>query len=235
LFNDPDLNLRAEYSLFDRATGRPVCVGNGEVAKGYTPQGLTEIPCPGPDSCELGRKGGCKPYGRLNVMVEGQEDELASFIFRTTGFNSIRTLAARLSYFHAVSGGNLSSMPLSLKLRAKSTTQSHRAPVYYVDLTVREGMSLAEALAEAKAKQEDRALAGIDNQVLDEAARAGFANGAFEESEEEVPAILEEFYSESPSAEKDASPARSVTHLRDKLKVKADPGGDITQQAAANG
>jgi hypothetical protein len=27
LFNDPDLNLRAEYSLFDRQTGRPVCVG----------------------------------------------------------------------------------------------------------------------------------------------------------------------------------------------------------------
>jgi hypothetical protein len=23
LFNDPDLNLRAEYSLFDRKTGRP--------------------------------------------------------------------------------------------------------------------------------------------------------------------------------------------------------------------
>ena len=30
LFNDPDLNFRAEYALFDRRTGRPVCVGNGE-------------------------------------------------------------------------------------------------------------------------------------------------------------------------------------------------------------
>ncbi len=30
LFNDPDLNLRAEYSMFERETGRPVCVGNGE-------------------------------------------------------------------------------------------------------------------------------------------------------------------------------------------------------------
>ena len=33
LFNDPHLNLRAEYSLFDRETGRPVCVGNGETCK----------------------------------------------------------------------------------------------------------------------------------------------------------------------------------------------------------
>lgn len=32
IFNDPDLNLRAEYSLFDRQTGRPVCIGNGETA-----------------------------------------------------------------------------------------------------------------------------------------------------------------------------------------------------------
>lgn len=30
LFNDPDLNFRAEYSLFDRNSGRPLCVGNGD-------------------------------------------------------------------------------------------------------------------------------------------------------------------------------------------------------------
>ena len=29
LFNDPELNFRAEYSLFDRTSGRPLCVGNG--------------------------------------------------------------------------------------------------------------------------------------------------------------------------------------------------------------
>src|SRR5437762_9890154 len=29
LFGDPDLNLRASYSMFDRRTGRPLCVGNG--------------------------------------------------------------------------------------------------------------------------------------------------------------------------------------------------------------
>src|SRR3546814_13026125 len=32
VFNDPALNLRADYSLFDRTTGRPVCVGNGETS-----------------------------------------------------------------------------------------------------------------------------------------------------------------------------------------------------------
>ncbi|HHQ4645995.1 TPA: hypothetical protein ACSP3W_004354, partial [Aeromonas veronii] len=39
LFNDSDLNLRAEYSAFDRQTGRPLCVGNGEVARRVGAQG----------------------------------------------------------------------------------------------------------------------------------------------------------------------------------------------------
>jgi hypothetical protein len=30
MFDDPELNLRAEYTLFDRQTGRPVCIGDGE-------------------------------------------------------------------------------------------------------------------------------------------------------------------------------------------------------------
>lgn len=31
IFNDPELKLRAEYRLFDSQTGRPDCVGNGEI------------------------------------------------------------------------------------------------------------------------------------------------------------------------------------------------------------
>ncbi|MCB1660592.1 MAG: hydrolase or metal-binding protein, partial [Pseudomonadales bacterium] len=61
LFNDPDLNLRAEYSLFDRQTGRPVCVGNGETCRRFTNQGIQTLPCPSPDACELAKTGLCKP------------------------------------------------------------------------------------------------------------------------------------------------------------------------------
>ena len=28
-FNDPDLNLRAEYTFFERKSGRPLCAGDG--------------------------------------------------------------------------------------------------------------------------------------------------------------------------------------------------------------
>ncbi|MDD2883369.1 MAG: phage capsid protein [Rhodoferax sp.] len=193
LFDDPDLNLRANYSLFDRQTGRPLCVGNGETCRRSLAAGVQTLPCPSPEACDLAKGGFCKPYGRLNVRI-GEDDELGSFVFRTTGFNSIRTLSARLSYFHAVSGGQLSTLPLELRLRGKSTTQSHRAQIYYVDLTIKTGMTMAEAIASAKAESELRKASGFNQAALDEAARQGFAAGAFEESEEDGAAVVEEFF-----------------------------------------
>jgi hypothetical protein len=202
LFDDPELNLRANYTMFDRQTGRPLCVGNGETCRRVTAEGMQTLPCPSPEACALGQGGYCKPYGRLNVCI-GEEDELGSFVFRTTGFNSIRTLAARLQYFHAVSGGLLSTLPLELRLRGKSTTQSHRSAIYYVDLTIKAGLSMVDAIASARSEQEVRKAAGFDQAALDEAARQGLGNGAFEESEEEGAAVVEEFYPQGANLDGD--------------------------------
>ena len=193
IFNDPDLNLRAEYTLFDRQTGRPVCVGNGETCQRLTNQGVEQLPCPSPDLCPLAQGGNCKPYGRLHVNLD-ESDEFGTFIFRTTGFNSIRTLGARLNYYHAASGGLLSCLPLQLTLRGKSTTQSYRQPVYYVDLTLREGISLNEAIIQAKQIDEQSKQAGFYQEALDFAARKGFGNGRMDVDMEEGLEVIEEFY-----------------------------------------
>ena len=202
IFNDPDLNLRAEYSLFDRQTGRPVCVGNGETCQRLTSQGVEQHPCPSPDLCPLAQGGNCKPYGRLHVNLD-DSDEFGTFIFRTTGFNSIRTLAARLSYYHAASGGLLSCLPLQLTLRGKSTTQSYRQPVYYVDLTLREGISLNDAITQAKQIDEQSKQAGFYQEAVDHIARRGFANAVFEINSAEDPDVINEFY---PLDENSADP-----------------------------
>ncbi|WP_164242509.1 hydrolase or metal-binding protein [Stenotrophomonas maltophilia] len=220
LFDDPALNLRADYSLFDRSTGRPVCVGNGETARRMSKDGTTQESCPGPDGCPFAA-GDCKVYARLNVRV-GEEDELGSFVLRTTSYNTIRTLTARLEYFHAVSGGRLACMPLELKLRGKSTTMSFRSAIYYVDLVVRRGMTLEEAIGEARRVDQARNEAGFDQAALDEAARRGFANGAFEDLAEDVPAVVEEFYPEQGgelAAEGSARPA-AKSNLRERLQGK---------------
>jgi hypothetical protein len=223
LFTDPDLSLRASYCLFDRATGRPLCVGDGSACKRATSSGVKALPCPAPEGCDLAVGGACKPYGRMNVRI-GDDDELGTFIFRTTGFNSIRTLATRLKYFHAISGGLLATLPLELRLRGKSTTQSHRAPIYYVDLVTRTGMSVAQALADAKALQSERLAAGVDQDALDAAAKAGLAEGAFEESAEEGDSVVQEFYPDAaPPAAASQAPgtAKPSTSLGERLQAKA--------------
>ena len=194
LFNDPALNLRADYSLFDRSSGRPRCVGNGETCRRMEKEGVVQHPCPGPDTCPFAM-GECKAYARLNVVVgDGEDDALGSFVLRTTSFNTIRTITARLQYFSAVSGGRLACMPLELKLRGKSTAMSHRSAIYYVDLVVRAGLTLEEAVAQAAEEDRARKAAGLDQEALDEAARRGFSNGAFEDLAEDISAVVEEFY-----------------------------------------
>ena len=222
LFDDPELNFRAHYSLFDRMSGRLLCAGNGQTCRRMTESGLQSLPCPSPELCEIGREGHCKPYGRLNVRI-GDDDELGSFVFRTTGYNSIRTLAVRLRYFHAVSGGLLSAMPLELRLRGKSTTLSRRAPIYYVDLTVRSGMTLGEAISFAKVHAQERIECGFDQAGLDDAARACLSEGGFEETGEEMGAVLEEFFPPDPPDEQEAGSPAAVNagSLADKLRRKA--------------
>lgn len=211
IFNDPELNLRAEYSLFDRQTGRPVCVGNGETCQRLTQQGVEQHPCPSPDLCPLAQGGNCKPYGRLHVNLD-DSDELGTFIFRTTGFNSIRTLAARLSYYHAASNGLLSCLPLQLTLRGKSTTQSYRQPVYYVDLTLREGVDLQSAIQTAREIDQQSKQTGFNQSALDEIAHLGFANAQFEMDMEEGLDAIDELY---PSVDSEVGSHEQHLKVRD--------------------
>ena len=220
LFDDPDLNLRAEYTLFDRQNGRPLCVGDGETCRRQTEEGIQTLPCPSPDKCPLAANSACKPYGRLSVRV-GDDEDVGVFVFRTTGYNSIRTLAARLRYYQALSGGVLAALPLALKLRGKSTTQSHRAPIYYVDLTTRDEQTLEEAILGARVVARERKERGIDQAALDEAARAGFGLAAFDFDEDEGVQVVEEFLPEG-AADQPHPEAASNEGTPNGLKAKLD-------------
>lgn len=226
IFNDPDLNLRAEYSLFDRQTGRPVCVGNGETCQRLTNQGVEQHPCPSPDLCPLGQGGHCKPYGRLHVNLD-ESDEFGTFIFRTTGFNSIRTLAARLSYYHAASNGLLSCLPLQLTLRGKSTTQSYRQPVYYVDLTLRDGIHLQEAIQTAKEIDQKSKLCGFNQAALDQMARQGYGNARFEVNTEEGLDLVEEFYNDKGF---ESESVQTEIKNKSKSELKSHQGEGVVQE-----
>ncbi|MEA3405374.1 MAG: hydrolase or metal-binding protein [Pseudomonadota bacterium] len=233
LFNEPDLNLRAEYCLFDRQTARPICVGDGNQCSRYTQNGYETLPCPTPDLCDLAQSG-CKPYGRLNVVVNPNTeasavDPIGSFIFRTSGFNSIRTLASRLSYFQALSGNRLACLPLALKVRGKSTRQSYGHPIYYVDLTLREGLSIEETLEQAQALQKHRDAMGFNQVALDKAASSGFSNGHFEEDQDSIDSVVEEFFPEQTSGNQDQTSSQQLSNRLSQQAQQLNPSQQSVQ------
>ncbi len=110
---------------------------------------------------------------------------------------------------------------MELRLRGKSTSQSYRTPIYYVDLTVRAGMTLPAAVAAAITQRDEWKALGFDQTALDEASRKGFAAGVFEESAEEVEGVLEEFYPEpTNTSDIGQQPAKAAAGLADKLAGK---------------
>ena len=161
-------------------------------------------------------------------MIVNDEEDIGTFIFRTTGFNSIRTLAARLSYYQAISGDVLACLPLQLKLRGKSTTQSHRSAIYYVDLTLRDNHTLAEALQQAKTLNQQRLEIGFQQQALDQAAEEGFNNAQFEFSEEEIPELLEEFYHNADDDNSAQGQSTSTTNTAN----NANPSNNLNAKTA---
>lgn len=189
LFNEPDLNFRAEYTAFDRKTGRVTCLCDGETCQLHTKGGIQRLPCEGAATCT----NECKPYGRLTVRIADDTD-IGCFMFRTTGYNSIRTLTARLRYYHAITDGHLATLPLTLKIRGKSTTQSYGTPIYYVDLSIRDGMTLEEGIQQAKQTATRLQEAGINQDRLDEVARHGFEADPFELADDDGQQVVDEFF-----------------------------------------
>lgn len=185
VFNDPELNLRAEYIMFDKGTGKPQCIGDGENSKRIGQYGVEKHGCSSPHLCAVGQEGKCSPYGRLYVNLD-ESDEFGTFVLRITSFNSIKTLTARLRYYHAASGNLLSCLPLQLILRSKSSTSGSCSRTYDVDLTLRDGMSLQEAITVAKETDEKCKAVGFYQDALDKVARQGYSDVCFSTDDEEL-------------------------------------------------
>lgn len=68
--------------------------------------------------------------------------------------------------------------------------------MYYVDLTLREGVDLQSAIHTAREIDQQSKQAGFNQEALDQMARQGFANAKFETDLEEGLEVVEEFYQE---------------------------------------
>lgn len=230
MFNDPNLNMRAEYTCFEKG-GRTLCKGNGKEAlrMNHAENKVEKVAC-NPTDCPVGKEYRCKPYTRLNVQIDGQEDELGTFMYRTAGWNSLRTLQSKLTYLHGLSNGKLAGLPLDLVIRGKSSQQSMGTTFFYLDLVVRKGYSVPKAVIEAHQFQKEWEEAGISREAFEEHARQGIANGMFEDSPDERESILEEFFPET--AEDDtASPTADLRSLLDAENQAMGINAEATEQS----
>lgn len=82
-------------------------------------------------------------------------------------------------------------------------------------------MTMVESIAKAKTLADERKAAGFDQDALDDAARLGFENGEFEDSEEEGVAVVEEFYSDEIPAD-DQDKLKNRSDLATKLGNKVE-------------
>lgn len=196
MFNDPDLSVRERYEAFDNE-GRMLCAGDGEKARRVVGTKVESVDCAGCDHCSFAKTARCKLMTRLNVQINVVDEEkkaridpMSSFILRSSGFNTARTLHSKLKYFHAMLGGKLVGIPFKLKLRQKSTSKSRQSIFFYVDLVL--DCSLSEAASLAKATAETMSSIGLNQEAFENAVREGLANGAFEDTIEDF-AEFEEY------------------------------------------
>ena len=83
-----------------------------------------------------------------------------------------------------------------------------------------EGLSLEEAVGEAREKAKQAKEEGVNQAALDEAAAKGFGNALFEHDEDEMSLVVEEFYSpprEEANGQVDCSSV--VTKLQGELET----------------
>jgi len=209
MFNDPDLNFRYRYELFDKGTKRQLCVGDGDKAKrlDQASGAIEEVECLGADRCDLGKRLGCRIFGRLYVQIEGQKNDLATFIHRTRGYNATRALRASIAGLAAGFPGRLAGLPLTLKLRGKASALSHGSLFFYADLEPRDGLALAEVAKQADAYHKALAEVGFNREAFEQAYLEGLQASPFEETPEEA-SELEEFLLEGEGADAKGPPGK---------------------------
>lgn len=187
MFNDPELNMRTRYEAFNNE-GRTICAGDGCTARRLSGEKVEKVDCLGSEHCAFGRQVKCDMFARLNVTIDGQEDEFSSFILRTESVNAVRTLAAKMHRMRAMFGNRLIGIPFMLKLRQKASSLSCWTKFYYADLVLN-NISMLEANKLAQEHEQAMEDAGLNQQAFEQEALAGLQNGAFEEGMEDFAEI----------------------------------------------
>ena len=174
LYNDIGLNFATRYAAYEKP-GRAFCSGNGDKAQELQKDGsYSERECP----CDRVAKGfnpsagnpKCKPNGILTVEIAGAKSIGGVWKFRTTSWNTIKAILGQLAYYQALTGGELSGLPLVMTVGPKQVAVEEKQQTIYMVDVVYPGS--ADMLREAGYQVALRRVqAGLKMETVEETAR----------------------------------------------------------------
>jgi len=211
LYDDIDLNFNTNYVYYHGKTC--LCRGDGEFALRRTKDGiLNEIQCDR-EKCEFAvpdpkNKGivRCKWFGRLQCILDETNIIGGVHTFRTTSINSIFNVVSSLKFIQSVTGGMLAGLPLEMTISPKTVTpEGVGTTTIYVINIIFPG-STESLLTSIIGIAERRMVSGVKLREIQEAAKiGGLLTSHFEQEEEEIRDITDEFYPEGVEVEVVAS------------------------------
>lgn len=190
LFNDPTLNFVTRYNQYQG--GKCLCQGDGVAARLVDG---AQVEC-NPDTCPqfTSKPPKCKPNGILSVILTKSPRLGGVYKFRTTSFNSIRSILSSMFFLSNLTGGVLAMIPLKLTVSPMQVQPKDSAKpqtIYVVNL---EFAGTAPELLQKTFEVQKYQSAMRENIIkLESTARAVLTAP---ESKEEIKEIEAEFYHE---------------------------------------
>ena len=203
LFDDIDSNFFTTYNCYQGKTR--ICTGDGEKAIFLKTGEEIDCPCLRLDQDYKGNTP-CKPYGRLNVILQSMDIVGGAWVYRTTGWNSVQDILGSLLLVQK-RAGRLAGIPLMMKLFPKTVQRPHGPVTIYTVSLIYQGSFLALA-EEAK---DQPMITHNESLIPDQTIK----------SEEEVE-IQEEFFPPETEEERAKADAGAVTEKTRKSKKETE-------------
>lgn len=193
LYNDPSLNFFTRYNQYKG--GKCMCSGDGETA--IQADG-TKIKC-NPDTCSIFKVKKCKPNGILSVILKDAPRLGGVYKFRTTSFNSIRSIMSSMFVIQSLTGGILANIPLKMTIAPMSVNPVGSTTAQTIFVVTLEYPGTVDDLRK-QTLQLMTEQAGMHSKMIELEAQARAAISA-PETKEEIQDVELEFYPETVKEE----------------------------------
>jgi hypothetical protein len=225
LYDDIELNFLTNYVFYHGK--KCLCRGDGSMAKRQTKDGRTEqIKCDR-NSCEFAQKDEkgslqCKPFGKLQVILEQMNIIGGVHVFRTTSWHSLLNIVSSLRFIQSFTGGILAGLPLKMTIQPQTVSPEGTTittTIYTVNIVY--AGEPQKLIDETIKITQARLASGVKLQQIQEQAKRMLLEPV-DENEKEIEDIVGEFYP-------DDVPENGVIEKAAEIKAPEKTSGNVEE------